>query len=311
MELAMTLALLCPGQGAQHVGMGKDFYHAFGVARRIYDQADKHLGFALSRLCFEGPEDQLNKTNIAQLGIFVTSVAIYETLLELGKTNAPDFAAGLSLGEYTALHTAGVISFLDALTIVKARGALMQAAAEAAPSTMLALLGGDEATADAICAEAAQGEILVPANFNTPGQIVLSGAIPACERAAKVAETKGCKAIPLKVAGAFHSPFMQSAADEMAQVLAPIPFNPPKFPVISNVTAQPHTDGQATKDLLVRQVIAPVRWYQSIETLRGRGVTNWVEVGPGRTLTGMMKKIDRKAPVATFATTEGLAPAPV
>ncbi|HUO10712.1 MAG TPA: ACP S-malonyltransferase [Phycisphaerae bacterium] len=303
----MTLALLCPGQGAQHVGMGRDFYNAFGVARRIYDQADKHLGFSLSKLCFEGPEEELNKTNIAQLGIFVTSVAIYETLLELGKTSAPDFAAGLSLGEYTALHAAGVISFFDALTIVKARGTLMQAAAEAAPSTMLALLGGDEATADAICAEAAHGEVLVPANFNTPGQIVLSGAIPACERAAKVAETKGCKAIPLKVAGAFHSPFMQSAADEMAQVLAPILFNAPKFPVISNVTAQPHTDGQATKDLLVRQVVAPVRWYQSIETLRGKGVTNWLEVGPGRTLTGMMKKIDRKAPVQNYSTTEGLA----
>src|SRR5271154_1811958 len=136
----MSLALLCPGQGAQHISMGKDFYNTFGVAGRIYDQADKHLGF-------EGPEDQLNKTDVAQLGIFVTSVAIYETLLELNKTAAPDFAAGLSLGEYTALHAAGVIPFLDALTIVKARGQLMQAAAEAAPSTMLALLGADELTA--------------------------------------------------------------------------------------------------------------------------------------------------------------------
>jgi [acyl-carrier-protein] S-malonyltransferase len=306
----MSLALLCPGQGAQHVGMGKDFYDAFGVARRVYDQADKHLGFALSTLCFSGPEDQLNKTDIAQLAIFTTSVAIYETLLELGKTRAPDLAAGLSLGEYTALHIAGVIPFLDALTIVKHRGQLMQAAAEAAQagggSTMLALLGGDEAAANAICQEAAQGDILVPANFNTPGQIVLSGSIPACERAAKIAETKSCKAIALKVAGAFHSPFMQPAADAMAQVLAPIPFNPPKFPVISNVTAQPHTDAESTKKLLVQQVIAPVRWYQSIETLRTLGVTNWLEVGPGRTLTGMMKKIDRRAPVENHSTAEGL-----
>lgn len=309
----MTLALLCPGQGAQHVGMGKDFYNTFGVARRIFDQADKHLGFELSRLCFEGPEDQLNKTDIAQLAIFTTSVAIYETLLELGKTRAPDFAAGLSLGEYTALHAAGVIGFFDALTVVKHRGQLMQAAAEAAPSTMLALLGADEPAAIALCAEAlagAQGEVLVPANFNTPGQIVLSGSIPACERAAKIVESRsGLKAIPLKVAGAFHSPYMQSAADKMAEVLAPIPFNAPKFPVISNVTAQPHTDPDSTKKLLVQQVIAPVRWYHSIETLRGRGVTNWLEVGPGRTLTGMMKKIDRKAPVENFSTTEGLAPA--
>ncbi|MGN6371185.1 MAG: ACP S-malonyltransferase [Phycisphaerae bacterium] len=307
----MPLALLCPGQGAQAVGMGKDFFNSFGVARRVYDQADKHLGFPLSRLCFEGPEEELNKTNIAQLAIFVTSVAIFETLLELGKTTAPDYAAGLSLGEYTALHIAGVISYLDALTIVKARGTLMQQAAEAAPSTMLALLGGDEATANAICQEASQGpgggETLVPANFNTPGQIVLSGSIPACERAAKVAETKGCKAIPLKVAGAFHSPFMQSAADAMARVLEPVPFNPPKFPVISNVTAQPHTDAESTKKLLVQQVVAPVRWYQSIETLRSKGVDSWLEVGPGRTLTGMMKKIDRKAPIQNFSTTEGLA----
>ena len=304
----MTLALLCPGQGAQALGMGKDFYDTFGVASRIYDQADKHLGFNLSKLCFEGPEEELNKTNIAQLAIFVTSVAIYETLLELNKTRAPDFAAGLSLGEYTALHAAGVLTFLDALTVVKARGQLMQAAAEAAPSTMLALLGADEPTAIAICQEAAQGEILVPANFNTPGQIVLSGSIPACERAAKVAETKGSKAIPLKVAGAFHSPFMQSAADKMAEVLATIQFSPPKFPVVSNVTAQPHTDPDSTRKLLVQQVVAPVRWYQSIETLRGRGVTNWLEVGPGRTLTGMMRKIDRKAPIENYSTTDGLAP---
>lgn len=304
----MPLALLCPGQGAQHLGMGKDFCNSFGVARRVYDQADKHLGFPLSKLCFEGPEETLNKTDIAQLAIFTTSVAIFETLLELNKTTAPDFAAGLSLGEYTALHIAGVFSFLDGLTIVKARGQLMQAAAEAAPSTMLALLGADEAAADALCAEAAQGDILVPANFNTPGQIVLSGSIPACERAAKLVESKsGLKAIPLKVAGAFHSPFMQSAADQMANVLARIAFNPPKFPVISNVTAQPHTDAESTKALLVRQVIAPVRWYQSVETLRSLGVTNWLEVGPGRTLTGMMRKIDRKAPIENYSTTEGLA----
>ena len=181
-------------------------------------------GLALSKLCFEGPEEHLNKTDVAQLAIFVTSVAIYETLLELGKTAAPTYGAGLSLGEYSALHIAGVFSFLDGLTIVKARGQLMQAAAEAGPSTMVALLGADESAAKAICAEAAQGDVLVPANFNTPGQIVLSGGIAACERAAKVAEGKGSKAIPLKVAGAFHSPFMQTAADQMAKVLEPVAF---------------------------------------------------------------------------------------
>jgi [acyl-carrier-protein] S-malonyltransferase len=302
----MPTALLCPGQGAQHVGMGRDFYSSFGVAARVFETADNALGFALSKLCFEGPEEQLNKTDVAQLAIFVTSVAIFEALLERGKTAAPDFAAGLSLGEYTALHLAGVFSFEDGLKIVKSRGQLMQAAAEAGPSTMLALMGADEAGANAVCAEAAQGEVLVPANFNTPGQIVLSGAIGACQRAAVVAESKGFKSIPLKVAGAFHSPFMQSAADQMAEVLAPITFRPAKVPVISNVTAAPHADGDSIKSLLVKQIIAPVRWYQSIEVLRAKSVDKWIELGPGRTITGMMKKIDRRAPVQNYSTTEGL-----
>jgi [acyl-carrier-protein] S-malonyltransferase len=302
----MPTALLCPGQGAQHVGMGKDFHSQFGVAARVYETADKALGFALSKLCFEGPEERLSKTDVAQLAIFVTSVAIFETLLELKKASAPDFAAGLSLGEYTALHLAGVFSFEDGLKIVKARGQLMQAAAQAGPSTMLALIGADEAGATAVCAQAAEGEVLVPANYNTPGQIVLSGAIGACQRAIAVAESKGFKSIPLKVAGAFHSPFMQSAADQMAEVLAPITFLPPKVPVISNVTAAPHADAASMKSLLVKQIIAPVRWYQSIEALRAKGVDTWIELGPGRTITGMMKKIDRRASVQNYSTTEGL-----
>jgi [acyl-carrier-protein] S-malonyltransferase len=292
--------------------MGKDFYNAFGVARRVYDQADKHLGFHLSKLCFEGPEENLNKTDVAQLAIFVTSIAIYETLLELNKIRAPDYAAGLSLGEYTALHIAGAFSFLDGLTLVKARGQLMQAAAEAAPSTMLALIGADEQAATDLCKEAAQGDCLVTANFNTPGQIVLSGSIPACERAAKLAETKpGLRAIPLKVAGAFHSPFMQPAAEKLAEALNNTPFNTPKIPVISNVTAQPHTDTNSIKSLLAQQLVAPVRWYQSIETLRAlpNPPTQYLELGPGRTLTGMMKKIDRKAAIENVSTAEGLAPA--
>jgi [acyl-carrier-protein] S-malonyltransferase len=303
----MPTALLCPGQGAQHVGMGKDFCGRFGVAARVYETADKVLGFALSKLCFEGPEEQLHNTDVAQLAIFVTSVAVFETLLELKKAAAPDFAAGLSLGEYTALHLAGVFGFEEGLKIVQARGQFMQAAAEAGPSTMVALMGADEAAALAVCAAAAQGEVLVPANFNTPGQIVLSGAVGACRRAEAVAAAKGFKTVPLKVAGAFHSPFMQPAADRMAQVLAGVPFAPPKVPVVSNVTAAVHGDGESIKKLLVQQIIAPVRWYQSIETLRGRGVDKWIEVGPGRTLTGMMRKIDRKAAAENYSTTDGLA----
>ncbi len=302
----MPTALLCPGQGAQAVGMGRDFYGKFGVAARIYETADAALGFSISKLCFEGPEEQLNKTDVAQLAIFVTSVAIYETLLETGKMAAPDFAAGLSLGEYTALHIAGVFSFEDGLKIVKARGQLMQAAAEAGPSTMLALLGADEAGAEALCAEAGGGEVLVSANFNTPGQIVLSGSIGACERAGKLAEARGFKSVALKVAGAFHSPYMQAAANAMAEVLAGVDFLPAKMPVISNVTAKPHGDGESIKALLVRQIVAPVQWYQSVETLRGLGVDKWVEVGPGRTLTGMMKKIDRRAAIENYSVAEGI-----
>jgi [acyl-carrier-protein] S-malonyltransferase len=305
----MTLALLCPGQGAQQVGMGKDFYATYGVARRVYDQADKALGFALSKLCFEGPEDTLNKTDVAQLAIFVTSVAIYETLLELGKTSVPDYAAGLSLGEYTALHIAGVFSFEDGLTLVKARGSLMQAAAEAQPSSMLAILGTDEAGATALCQEAAQGECLIPANFNTGSQIILSGSVAACRRAADLAHAKSLHALPLKVAGAFHSPFMQSAADQLAEVLNSVPFNMPTLPVISNVSAQPHINPASIRESLIQQVVAPVRWYQSIQKLIGLGVNRWIEVGPGRSLTGMLKKIDRKAPIENFSLAEGLPPA--
>ncbi len=305
----MPLALLCPGQGAQHVGMGRDFAESFGVARRVYDDADKHLGFSISRLCFDGPAEQLNATNNAQVAIYVTSVAIYETLLELGKLPlVPQYVAGLSLGEYTALHVAGVLKFLDGLTLVKARGQLMQAAAEAAPSTMLAILGAEEVAIDEICRHASADGVIVPANFNTPGQIVVSGSVPACKKAAELAEARGFKSIPLTVAGAFHSPYMESAAEQMAGVLEKAEFSPAKIPVISNVTARPHGDSESIRKLLVQQVIAPVRWYQSIEYLRKAGVDSWLEVGPGRSLTGMMKKIDRRAAVTNISTTEGLLP---
>ncbi|MEI8195220.1 MAG: ACP S-malonyltransferase [Phycisphaerae bacterium] len=306
----MTLALLCPGQGAQLVGMGKDFYHTFGVARRVFDQADHALHFSLSKLCFEGPEESLTATDNAQVAIYVTGVAIYETLLELGKVpTMPAYAAGLSLGEYTALHLAGVLTFEDGLKVVRARGQLMQAAANAAPSTMVALIGVDEAAAAALCQEAAQGDILVPANFNAPGQVVLSGAVPACERAAKLADTKGFKATMLTVAGAFHSPFMQSAADQMAQVLAEVRLSPARIPVLSNVTGKPHGEADSIRELLVKQVVSPVRWLQGIEYLRAQGVDQWLEIGPNRHLTGMMKRIDRRANITNVSTTEGLTPA--
>ena len=302
----MKFALLCPGQGAQAMGMGKDFYDQYPQAKAVYDAADALLGFRLSDLCFNGPDADLQATDNAQVGIFVTSMAIYQTLGAEKKLPAvPDFIAGLSLGEYTALCIAGVFSFEDGVRLVRARGQLMQAAATSAPSTMLALVGADEPTAEEICRLAGDKGIIVPANFNAPGQIVLSGAVAACQEAATMAQSRGLRAVLLSVAGAFHSPFMQSAADEMRQVLENTPFKPASCPVISNVTARPHgTEVQEIKDLLVRQIIAPVRWYQGMEYLKGQGVDSYMELGPGRVLTGLHKRIDRRAEVTNVSTVD-------
>lgn len=304
----MKFALLCPGQGAQHLGMGKDFYARYAQAKTVYDTADAILGFRLSELCFHGPDDQLQSTDNAQVGIFVTSMAIYKTLLAENKLPAaPDFVAGLSLGEYTALCIADVFSFEDGVKLVRARGQLMQAAATASPSTMLALVGADEAAAEEICRQASENGVIVPANYNAPGQIVLSGSVPACAHAAKIAEARGLRAVMLSVAGAFHSPFMQSAADGMGRVLADIAFAPARCPVISNVTARPHdTDVRSIKELLVQQIIAPVRWSQSMEYLKTSGVEQYMELGPGRVLTGLQKRIDRRVPVVNVSTAESL-----
>ncbi|MGC9258841.1 MAG: ACP S-malonyltransferase [Phycisphaerae bacterium] len=304
----MKFALLCPGQGAQFMGMGKDFFAQYPPAREVYETADAILGFRLSALCFNGPDAQLQSTDNAQAAIFVTSMAIYKTLLAENKLPAvPDFIAGLSLGEYTALCIAGVFSFEDGLKLVRARGELMQAAATAAPSTMLALVGADAPLAEEICRGAADSGIIVPANFNAPGQIVLSGAVPACQKAAQIAEARGVRAVLLSVAGAFHSPFMQSAADGMNRVLAGTHFAAASCSVISNVTGQPHGNGEAEiKTLLVRQIIAPVRWYQSMEYLKHQGVDRYMELGPGRVLTGLHKRIDRRAVLVNVATVDAL-----
>ena len=302
----MKFALLCPGQGAQAMGMGKDFYDQYPQAKAVYDAADALLGFRLSDLCFNGPDEDLQATDNAQAAIFVTSMAIYQTLMAEKKLPAvPDFIAGLSLGEYTALCIAGVFSFEDGVKLVRARGRLMQAAATATPSTMLALVGADEPTAEEICRLARGKGIIVPANFNAPGQIVLSGAAAACQEAATIAEARGLRAVLLPVAGAFHSPFMQSAADEMRQMLGNAAFKPASCPVVSNVTAQAHgTDAQEIKELLVRQIVAPVRWYQGMEYLKGQGVDSYMELGPGRVLTGLHKRIDRRAAVTNVSTVD-------
>ncbi len=303
----MKTAMLCPGQGAQHVGMGKDFYQAHAAARQVFDQADAALGYSLSSLCFDGPEDKLQATDQAQVGIFVTSVAIYRTLEDMGRLpTAVDVLAGLSLGEYTALHIAGAFSFADGLKLVQARGQLMQAAALARPSTMVALVGADDAAAEAIAGASTDAGVIVCANFNAPGQVVLSGSMEACRKAAQVAQERGFRAVQLSVAGAFHSPFMAEAARQMADILDRTTMAAPKIPVISNVTAAQHTDATSIRRLLVEQIVSPVRWAQSMSRLLADGVKDFTELGPGRVLTGLMKKIDRQARVKNISTVEGL-----
>ena len=265
--------ILCPGQGAQIVGMGRDFHEHHAAARAIFEQADALLGADLSSLCFSGPEEQLNQTDVAQPAIFVTSLACHAAAVAAGKLDPETVAgyAGLSLGEYTALHLAGVFDFETGLRLVQARGRYMQEAAISVPSGMVSIIGADESQVHELCESAGRSHILVPANFNSPGQIVVSGAQPACESVERLATERGFRAIPLKVAGAFHSPLMQPAADRLAEDLESLTLSLPRRPVWSNVTAKPHDDVPGIKRLLVQQITQPVRWSQTMEALVSAG----------------------------------------
>jgi len=297
------LVALCPGQGAQKAGMGKAWFDASPAAKTIFEEADAVLGDALglplSEICFNDPRGEINKTNISQPAIYTCSVASWHGLREQGLEGEMVAAAGLSLGEYTALHLAGVFSFADGLRLVAKRGQLMQAAAEAKESTMVAVMGDDEA-ALALCDEAREGdEILVAANFNAPGQTVLSGSVSACERVAMLAEEKGVRATPLSVAGAFHSPFMAPAAEGMRQALAEAALNTPEIDVWSNVTAALHTP-EAIADRLVDQITDSVRWAQSCSEMATRyDGCSWHELAPSGVLRGLMRRITRDVKVET------------
>jgi [acyl-carrier-protein] S-malonyltransferase len=326
--------VLCPGQGAQFVGMGRAWFESSPEARAVFEQADRligdRLGAPLSQLCFAGPAERLNRTDVSQPAIYVTSVACWRGLLASwgaggdggsGAVEADVAAtAGLSLGEYTALHIAGAFSFEEGLELVALRGRAMQEAAEAVPSGMVALIGADEAQARAVCEQAtgdrapASGDpnILVAANFNAPGQVVLSGSKAACERAMKAAEAMGLRATPLPVAGAFHSPIMAPAAERLASALARAAIRPPRCPVVSNVTAVPHapergprgeggavTIEQTIRRRLVEQLTAPVRWSQGCSWLAANVAGAWHELAPGKTLAGLMRRIDRAIKVNT------------
>jgi [acyl-carrier-protein] S-malonyltransferase len=291
-----STAVIFPGQGAQLVGMGADVAAASKRAADIFQRANDVLGFDLRAACFNGPAETLEATDVQQPAILVTSIALLEALAEHNDLNEMAGAtAGLSLGEYTALYFAGSLSFEDAVTLVRKRGELMQSAADAQPSGMVSLIGADEAKATALCEKAADGDVLVPANLNCPGQVVISGGSAACERAVKSADEFGMRAIPLKVAGAFHSPLMQPAADALGEVLAQVEIKAPRIPVWSNVTAEQHTTPDAIRDLLQKQVTSAVRWHACITRMQQAGCATFIEVGPNRVLTGMMRKIDRKA----------------
>jgi [acyl-carrier-protein] S-malonyltransferase len=310
--MAPATFILCPGQGAQVVGMGKDFVESSPVARATFEIANRVLGWDLSSVCFGGPEEKLNGTDTAQPAIYTTSVACYRAAVAAGKINPAEVTsyAGLSLGEYTALHLAGVFSFEEGLKLVAIRGRAMQDAALATRSGMVAVMGADEEAINKLCAEAAGGEVLVPANFNAPGQIVVSGAIGACERVLKCAEAAGFKVAALKVAGAFHSPLMQPGADRMKEELEKVAFNTPKVTVYSNVTAKPHGDAASIKALLVDQIVKSVRWADTMQTLVATADARFVELAPGRTLAGLAKRINRRLPVESLENMAALQPAP-
>jgi len=301
-------AIIFPGQGAQHVGMGKDIAEASSEARAIFEQADDILKTDLSRLCFDGPADRLNATDMSQPAIFVTSVAVWRALQANGMADefAPQAMAGLSLGEYTALHLAGWIGFEEGLKLVARRGRLMQDAAEASKGGMVSVLGLDDAKTSELCREAAHGEVLAPANFNCPGQIVISGAVSACERAVGLAEKYGARMVPLVVAGAFHSPLMEPAAVGLEPALRAVTIVKGPLGVVSNVSADYHATPDTVRTLLRDQVAQPIRWQASMERLMADGFERFVEVGPGRVLTGLMKKINRKATAVNISTAASL-----
>jgi [acyl-carrier-protein] S-malonyltransferase len=276
----------------------------------VFDRANELLGFDLARLCFEGPSERIEQTDIQQPAIFVTSVAIWEAFVEAGGNRERfSWAGGLSLGEYTALHVAGAVSFDEALRLVHRRGQLMQEASAAARGGMVSLIGTDEASARALCDRARGDEVLAPANLNCPGQVVVSGSRGACRRAMDLASEFGCRAVALRVAGAFHSPLMESASKGLWPMLTETRFVQPTFPVIANVSAERHQGPDAMRDSLCRQITQPVLWQRCVERMIEEGVGRFVEIGPGRVLTGLVRKINRQVKAINVSAADSIAEA--
>jgi [acyl-carrier-protein] S-malonyltransferase len=290
----MSLAFVFPGQGSQQVGMGRALGEAFAESREVFAEADAALGFSLSALCFEGPEAELQLTANTQPAILATSIAALRPLVARGVR--PDWVAGHSLGEYSALVAAGSLPLADALRTVRRRGQYMQQAVRVGTGAMAAILGLDLATIEAACREAAQGEVVSPANVNSPGQVVIAGHKGAVERASALCKAKGAKrAVPLPVSAPFHCALMQPAQERLAPELAALAFSDPVPPLVNNVDAEVIRDGAACRAGLVRQVSGSVRWQESVERLVREGVTSFVEVGPGSVLSGLVRKIAKGA----------------
>ena len=291
----MTTAWLFPGQGTQAVGMGKAIFDASPAARQVFERADAALGWSLSKLCFGGPESDLTLTANAQPAIVTVSIATLAALREaFPELPTPTLAAGHSLGEYSALVAAGALSFEDAIRLVHVRGKAMQEAVPEGVGAMAALMGADADAASSLCSDAAQGEVVQPANFNAPGQIVIAGHKTAIERAMQLASERKLKAIALKVSAPFHCSLMKPAAERVAAELQTIPLSVLAFPVVSNVEAQPNADPARIAELLVRQIDGAVRWQQSVALMAAAGVDRALEIGPGKVLTGLAKRIDKR-----------------
>ena len=281
-------AFVFPGQGAQFVGMGKDLYENNPVAKEMFDKANEILGFNITDLMFNGTDEDLRQTKVTQPAIFLHSVILAKTM---GDDFNPDMVAGHSLGEFSALVAAGALSFEDGLRLVSAHAQAMQKACEKTPSTMAAVLALPDAKVEELCASVTEG-VVVPANYNCPGQIVISGSIEGVDAAcAKMLEAGAKRALKLKVGGAFHSPLMEPARAELADAIAHTDFHAPKCPVYQNVNAEPQTDPETIKKNLIAQLTAPVRWTQTIQNMIAAGADTFVEVGPGAVLQGLVKKI--------------------
>lgn len=291
--------------------MGRALAAAVPAAAQVFERADRALGFSIQALCFEGPEPELTLTKNTQPAIVTSSLAVLAAIRAAHPDlPAPSFAAGHSLGEYSALAAAGTLTLEDAVRIVHLRGRAMQEAVPEGVGAMAAVMGGDRAAVEALCAEAAQGEVVSPANFNAPGQIVISGHKGAVERAAALAGSKKLKAIPLKVSAPFHCALMVPAARAVEAALAELSLSAPAFPVIANVTAQANSDALAAKSLLVRQIDGPVLWEQTIQLMAESGVTHALEIGPGKVLAGLAKRIDKRVAVLSVSDLDSIAKIP-